>query len=150
MNKPGRQQVWPAASCLICLLLALRNEKGLEGTEFSGGWLTGPLLYMTEVGVVLFALALIVTFLFSRIAAGIALVSSALCLPLYLYFLAPIHFSQIFGGENQFKVRPATGFHVDVWVVAGLLMVAVTGYLCLCSFRRNRSLISDAPPPQSP
>lgn len=133
----------------MCVILALRNTKRLEGTEFSGGWLTGPLLSMTEIGTVLFALALIVAFLFPRIAAGIALVSSVLCLPLYLYFIAPVHFGQIFGSGHQFKVPPGTNFHVDVWVLAGLLILAVTGYLCLHDFRRNQSLTSGAQPPQS-
>jgi len=28
--------------------VALRNTNGLEGTEFTGGWLTGPLLSMID------------------------------------------------------------------------------------------------------
>ena len=99
---------------------------------------------MTEVGTVLFAIDFIAALLFPRIAAGVALVSSALCLPLYLYFLAPVHFSQIFGSGHEFKVPPGRDFHVDVWALAGLLILAVTGYLCFRSFRRNRSLISNA------
>jgi hypothetical protein len=143
VNKQRRQRTWLAAGCLMCFLLALRNTKGLEGTEFSGGWLTGPLLSMTDVGTILFAIAFIAAFFFPRIAAGVALVSSALCLPLYLYFLAPVHSSQIFGPEHEFKVPP--GFHVDLWALAGLLMVAITGYLCFRGFRRDRSLTSNAP-----
>ena len=42
MKKPGKQQLWLAAGCLVCVIVALRNTNGLEGTEFSGGWLTGP------------------------------------------------------------------------------------------------------------
>jgi hypothetical protein len=134
----------------MCAIVALRNTKGLEVTEFSGGWLTGPLLLMTEIGTVLFALAFIVAFLFPRIAAGIALVSLALCLPLYLYFIAPVHFNQIVGSGHEFKVPPSKDFHADVWALAGLLILAVTGYLCLHGFRHNRNLTSDAQPPQSP
>ena len=37
MNKLERQQVSLAASCLMCFLVALRNTKGLEGAECSGG-----------------------------------------------------------------------------------------------------------------
>jgi hypothetical protein len=134
----------------MCFFLALRNTKGLEGTEFSGGWLTGPLLSMTDVGTILFAIAFIAAFFFPRIAAGVALVSSALCLPLYLYFMAPVHFNQIFGSGHEFKVPPGTDFHVDVWVLAGLLVLAVTVYLCLHGFRYNRGLTSDAPPLRFP
>jgi hypothetical protein len=143
MNRPGRQQVSLAVSCLLCFLLALRNTKGLEGTEFSGGWLTGPLLSMIEIGTVLFALALIVAFLSSRIAAGIALVSSLLCLPLNLYLIVPVYFNQLFGSAHEFKVLPGRNFHLDVWAIAGLLSLAVTGYLCLHGFRRNGILTSD-------
>ena len=89
MKKPGKQQFGLALSCLVCVIVALRNTNGLEGTEFSGGWLTGPLLSMTDIGIVLFVLALIVTFLYPRIAGAIGLASSLLCLPLYLYFIAP-------------------------------------------------------------
>jgi hypothetical protein len=150
VKKPGSQQLSLAAGCLMCVILALRNTKGLEGTEFSGGWLTGPLLSMTEIGTVLFTIVFIAAFFFPRIAAGIALVSSILCLPLYLYLIAPVHFNQIFGSGHEFKVPPGTDFHVDVWVLAGLLVLAVTVYLCLHGFRYNRGLTSDAPPLRFP
>jgi len=123
---------------------ALRNTKGLEGTEFSGGWHTGPLLSMIEVGTVLSAIAFITTFFFPRIAAGIALLSSILCLPLYLYLITPLHFNQIFGSGHEFKVPPGKGFHVDVWALAGLLILAVTVFLCFHGFRHNRDLTSNA------
>jgi hypothetical protein len=90
MKKPEKQQLWLAVSCLVCVIVALRNTNSLEGTEFSGGWLTGPLLSMIDIGTVLFVLALIVTFMFPRIAGAIGLASSLLCLPLYLYFIAPV------------------------------------------------------------
>jgi hypothetical protein len=37
MKKPGKQQLGLALSCLVCVIVALRNTNGLEGTEFSGG-----------------------------------------------------------------------------------------------------------------
>jgi len=112
MKKPGTQQLSLALVCLAGVFVALRNSNGLDGTEFSGGWLTGPLLSMTDVGIVLFLLALIVAFVSPRVAAAIALAASLLCLPLYLYFIAPIPFSQVFGFGHEFKfsrVRACTG-----------------------------------------
>jgi hypothetical protein len=50
VRKPDIQQVFQAGGCLLCVFLALRNTDGLEGTEFSGGWLTGPLLSMEDIG----------------------------------------------------------------------------------------------------
>ncbi len=143
MNKPGRQEVSLAISYLLCFLLALRNTKGLEGTEFGGGWLTGRLLSMIEIGTVLFALALIVAFLSPRIAAVIALGASLLCLPLYLYLLVPVHVSRLFGSQHEFKVPPVRNFYLDKWAIGGLLSLATAGYLCLQGFRRNGIFTSD-------
>lgn len=106
-----------------------RSRKRLD--EFSGGWLTGPLLSMTDVGTVLFVLALIVTFTYSRIAGAIGLASSLHRLPLYLYFIAPVSFNQIFGFGHRFKVQPSGGFYWDRWAIAGVLTLTVTIYKSL-------------------
>jgi hypothetical protein len=134
MKKPGTQQLSLALVCLAGVFVALRNSNGLGGTEFRGGWLTGPLLSMTEVGIVLFLLALIVAFVSPRVAAAIALAASLLCLPLYLYFIAPIPFSQVFGFGHEFKVQPSAGLHWDRWAIAGVLTLAATVYVCLSNF----------------
>lgn len=134
MKKPGKQQLWLAVSCLVCVIVALRNTNGLAGTEFSGGWLTGPLLSMIDIGTVLFVLALVLTFMYPRIARAIALASSLLCLPLYLYFIAPVPFNQIFGFGHQFKVQPGGGLHWNGWAITGVLTLAVTTYACLHAF----------------
>lgn len=139
MKKPGSQQLSLAASCLMCIILALRNTEGLEGTEFSGGWLTGPLLSMIGVGTVLFALAFIAAFFFPRIASAIGFFSSLLCLPLYLYLIAPVQFNLIFGSGHQFKVQPIPNFPSErIWASAGVLILMVTGYFCLLGFQRSR------------
>ena len=131
MKKPQKQQLWLAVNCLACVVVVLCNTNGLEGTEFSGGWLTGPLLSMADIGTGLFVLALIVTFWTPRIAAALGLASSLLCLPLYLYFLAPVPFNEIFGFGHQFKSHPSGGFHWDPWAIGGVLTIAVTTYVCL-------------------
>ena len=134
MKKPGKQQLLLAVSCVGCLVVALRNTNGLEGTEFSGGWLTGPLLSLTNLGTVLFALALIGSFVYPRIAGAIGLASSLLCLPLYIYFIAPVPFNQIFGFGHEFKVQPGGGLHWDRWAIVGVLTLAVTTYVCFRGF----------------
>jgi hypothetical protein len=134
MKKLGKQQIGLATCCVVSVLVALQNTGGLEGTEFSGGWLTGPLLSMADIGTALFLLALIAAFLYLRVAGAIALVSSLLCLPLYLYFTAPVPFHRIFGFGHQFKVQPTGGFHWHRWAMAGVLTLAVTTYACLRSF----------------
>lgn len=131
MKKPAMQQVWQAISCLLCVLFALKITVRLEGTELSGGWLTGPLLSMADIGTLLFVLALIVTFVYPRIAAVVGLASSLLCLPLYLFLVAPVPFNQVFGFGPEFELRPSPGFHWKKWTVTGLLTLAVTSVLCV-------------------
>jgi hypothetical protein len=144
MKKPGTQQLSLALVCLVDVFVALRNSNGLDGTEFSGGWLTGPLLSMSDVGIVLFLPALIVTFVSPRVAAAIGLASSLLCLPLYLYFIAPVPFNQIFGFGHEFKVQPSGGLHWDRWAIVGVLTLAATVYVCLSNFAaHNRGQIPE-------
>jgi Zn-dependent protease with chaperone function len=131
VKKPNIQEVCQAGSFLLCVFLSLQITSSLEGTEFSGGWLTGPLLSMQDIGAALFIVAVVLTFVFSRVAAAIGLASSALCLPLYLFFIAPVSFAQIFARGHEFKVQPAPGFHWHMWPVAGLLALAVTLYVCI-------------------
>ena len=59
MKKPDIRQAIQSGGFVICAFLALQLADGLEGTEFSGGWLTGPLLSMADIGTVLFILAFI-------------------------------------------------------------------------------------------
>ena len=129
--RPPKQPSWLAVSCLACVVVVLRNTSRFEGTEFSGGWLTGPLLSMANIGAVLFVLALIVTFRAPHMAEVLGLASSLLCLPLYLYVVAPVPFTEIFGFGHQFKAQPSGGFHWEPWAIGGVLTLAVTTYLCL-------------------
>jgi hypothetical protein len=135
VRKPGSHQVALALTCLVGMFVALQNTKGLDGTEFSGGWLTGPLLSMADIGMLLFLLALVVAFLFPRVATAIGLASSLLCLPLDLYLIAPVPFNQIFGFRHEFKVRPGTVFPLDKWAITGVLTLAVTTYICIRGMR---------------
>jgi len=134
MKKTDTQKLPLAIICLVGVLVALQNTNGLEGTELSGGWLTGPLLSMADLGTGLFLLALIVAFIHRRVAAAIGLAASLFCLPLYLYFIAPVLFNQIFGFGHEFKVQPDGGFHWDKWAITGLFTVIVTIYICLSGF----------------
>lgn len=131
VKKPDIQQIYQASSCVLCVVLALKDTDGLEGTEFSGGWLTGPLLSMADVGTLLFVLAVVATFVFPRVAAAIGLASSLLCLPLYLFDIAPVPFAQVFARGHEFKGYVAPGLHWTTWPVTGLLALAVTVYVCI-------------------
>jgi hypothetical protein len=131
MKKPEMPQVWQATSCLLCVLFALKITDGLAGTEFSGGRLTGPLLSMADIGSFFFVLALVVTFVYPRVAAVVGLASSLLCLPLFLFFIAPVPFNQIFGFGHELKVQPSPASTGRIWTATGLLTLAVTSVLCV-------------------
>jgi len=145
MMKPSTQQLSLALLCLVGVFVALQNTGALEGTEFGGGWLTGPLLSMADIGTGLFLLAFVVTLVGRRAGAAIGLASALLCLPLCLYFIAPVPFSHIFGFRHQFEAQPSADFHWDRWAIAGMLTQAVTVYICL----RNLSSPVEGAQPRS-
>jgi hypothetical protein len=111
------------ASCLLCAIVVWRYGSDLEGTEFIGGWLTGRLLNLYDVGTFLFVPALLLAFFFRRIAAAIALIASLLCLPLYLYFVAPGPFRSVFRGEYSIPLQAT--FVWNRWAALGILTLVV-------------------------
>jgi hypothetical protein len=137
-----KRKVWQAASCLLCAAVAWRFTSHLEGTEFSGGRITGPLLDMQNAGALLFFLALILTFLFRRIAAAIILLAGLLCLPLYLCFTAPGPFRSIFRGE--WKTPLSANFVWDWWSIAGIVTVGFAACASLSSLRPSYRGVSNA------
>ena len=128
MKKDGKAKLKQATACLLCAALAWRYGSSLEGTEFSGGWLTGSLLDMQDVGSLLFVLALLLTFFYRRFAAAITLIACLLCLPLYLYFTAPGPFRRLFG-RVEWSVPLRTSFACDKWTITGIVVLAITAYV---------------------
>jgi hypothetical protein len=137
VTKPNAGQAFQAGSFVLCAFLVLRVMSGSDGTEFSGGWLTGPLLSIANSGNVLFILAAVLTFPFPRVAAGIGLVASLLCVPLCAFFIVPVPFAQVFARGHEFSVRPTPGFHWQTWPIATLLAVVLADYLCVRHLAAN-------------
>ena len=117
-----KQNLLQGAICLICGIVLYRFALPLEGTEFSGGTLTGRLLSLSMVSMALFLLAMVVTFFVRRFGALIALAGCILGLPIYLYFVAPGPFRKVFGGN--YSVPLQANFVWDSWAVAGILTIA--------------------------
>jgi hypothetical protein len=132
MAKFGKPEPWQAGSCLLCLAVAWIRLDDIGASEFIGGRVTGPLFTTSDCESFLFLPALILTFFHRRIAAGIALMASLLCLPLYLYFIAPGLFRCIFKGEYSVLLR--ANFVWNNWAIAGIASLIVSIVVCLRSF----------------
>src|SRR5258708_17115781 len=87
MPKFGKHELWQAGSCVLCIGVAWLHLDDIGASEFSGGRVTAPLFAMAGIGSFLFIPAIILTFFYRRIAAGIALMAALLFQPLYLFFM---------------------------------------------------------------
>jgi hypothetical protein len=131
MKSDGKTKLIQAAACLLCAGIVWRYGSGAEGTEFSGGWLTGALLDMQDVGCFLFILALLLTFFYRRIAAATAVIACLLCLPLLLYFTAPGPFRSVFKGSYSIPLQ--ANFVWGGWNITGIVVLIITAFIGLRS-----------------
>jgi len=113
-----------AVLAIVCFCVLLFRLDRYGASELSGGWLTGRLFRMADASAALFVVAVIVTFIYPRVAAGLALVASLLCAPLYAYIVAPGLYLYIFDGESSVLQRRF--FIWDNWAAAGLAVLLVT------------------------
>src|ERR1041385_1083997 len=97
-EKTRKSELWQAASFVLSLALVWTQAERIEGSEFTGGRVTGPIFMLFERGMFVFALAIFLTFVYRRIAALVGIVACLLCFPFYLYFLAPGPFRSVFRG----------------------------------------------------
>jgi len=146
MSKDLKQKLAQVAMCLLCASVVWRYASELEGTEFSGGWLTGPLLDLKDIGFALFVLSLVLTFFFQKIGAAITTLASLLCLPLYLYFMLPGLFGRVFGGVEKVHLR--ADFVWNRGTIFGILILVVAVGVGLRGFLATTQ--RKAPSPLSP
>ena len=119
MTEPNNQNVWQAIAFLACAGVLWIHLVDFGASEFSGGWLTGKILAMADIGALLFLSALVFTIFLPRVGAVVALVAILLCLPLYLYVIMPGPYRRIFKGEYSAPLqRP---FVWNSWAVAGIV-----------------------------
>ena len=129
MAKFGKQELWQAISCVLCIAVAWVHLDDVGASEFSGGRVTGPLFAMADNGSLLFIPALVLTFFYRRIAAVLGLMASILCLPIYLYFTAPAPFRWVFRGEYSVPLR--ANFVWNNWAIAGITSILVAIFVHL-------------------
>ncbi len=80
---------------LLSISAAWWRTDGLDGTEFSGGWITGRLLEATYIGILSYIIALLILYRVPRASAFLALIASFCCFPLSFYFFAPASFRSL-------------------------------------------------------
>jgi hypothetical protein len=119
MAKLSRQNVWQAFAFLACAGALWIHLGDFGASEFRGGWLTGKILTMAEVGALLFLAALVFTIFLPRVGAVVALAAILLCLPFYLYIVMPGPYRRIFRGE--FSVPLQRPFVWNSWAIAGIM-----------------------------
>ena len=132
MKKPGRNELLQAAAFLLCLAVAWIDDFGAP----DGGRIAGPIYSMFDDGWPLFFLAVLFTFFYPRVASALAIAATLLCLPLYLYLIAPGLFRSIFPGN--WKSPLEANLIWNTWAVAGLLSLAVAVFGSVRSFSGAR------------
>jgi hypothetical protein len=134
MTPPNKQKLLQGVAFLAGVGVLWIRLDDFGNSEFIGGWLTGRIFSMADDGGMLFLLALVLTIFLPRIASAVALAASLLCLPLYLYVVAPGPFRQLFKGV--YSVPLQDWFVWDWWAVSGittLFLVVLCSISCLLS-----------------
>ena len=147
MHKYMGHKLTQVATCLLCAVFAWNYEHivaPLEGTEFGGGWLTGPLLHLYDLGALLFFLTLFLVFFFPRTTAVITILASLACLPLYLYFMAPGPYRRIFYWVD-FGSTLRSDFRWNAPAVEGILILVLSSYVAVCSLLVSKQRKSKSP-----
>jgi hypothetical protein len=116
-----------ASLCLVlCGAVALVNYLDLADTELGGGALTGPLLDIELSGALLFILCGLAAWKFSAIARYLSIAATLLCLPLYIFLIAP-HAVLWMSSSVPSVAYPIFIFNTEA--IAGLAMILLAGLL---------------------
>jgi hypothetical protein len=129
-----------ASMLLLASWLSLRNTSGLDGSEFSGGRLTGPILTMCEIAIIVFVVGIVLAYPFPRIASVTSLLASLLSLPFLLYWIAPGPFRSVFKGE--YSVPLQSNFVWNKWsleTAIAILIVTTISVWNLFSVHRSQN-----------
>lgn len=137
MTRPNKQKVWQAAAFIAGVAVLWIHLDDFGNSEFIGGWLTGKIFSLADFGGILFLFALLLTVFLPRVASAVALLASLLCLPLYLYVVAPGPFRRIFKGAYSVSLQ-----HPFVWDWSAMSGIATLVFAATCSIYALRSLRS--------
>lgn len=142
MRSLWKQRLYQIAAYAVCLAISAYMTDLLGPSDFRGGSLTGHLWFSADRGGILLIAAILLAMPLPRIAAAIGMLAALLCIPLYVFLLAPLPFARVFAPHGEFSVRPAPGLHWEPLPLAGLIasLVAISiSIRALAAQRKNTS-----------
>ena len=141
MTKNRQVQYTQAAISLICMIVVWLFTAPWDGTEFSGGRVTGLLLHMANLAIVFFVIAGVLAFVRGVLGGAACLIGCLLAFPIYFYFVLPGPFRSLIRGEYSVPLRSSVAFTFS----SALGMFALT----LATFFSVRVLLSRRIPKQT-
>lgn len=126
---------------IVALLLAtwlmIRIDDAVDGSEFVGAPVTGPLFNMCEIAILIFLVGIALAYPWPRIGSVLGLGASLLSLPILVYFIAPGPFRAVFKGE--YSVPLQSNFVWDTWslppAIAILIVILISVWNLLPAHR---------------
>lgn len=122
---------------LICIVLNWKLTIGLDGTEFPGGRITGPLHSMSDAAFVLFIVSLLLLIRLPRVSAAASGIATLLCIPLSFLLLAPGPFRRIAGGKWTAPLD--SNFVLSRWTVGWSLALLTSVAVALAILLQPRT-----------
>lgn len=147
MDRKLRRKLLQGLGCIVCVALWWSGPAfELAGTEFSGGYITGPMLAMFDTATLVFLVAAIAAFFLPRMAAAIGLIACLLRFPFYLYFLFPGPFRWVVSHFTHLEWSTPlwAQFSWQTWAVLGIVIHAITA--SIWQVRSARSNVLDGTP----
>jgi hypothetical protein len=89
--------------------------------------MTGVLLEWYDAGLYLFMAALLLVFMWPRVAAATGVLAGFLCIPVFFYNVFPGVFRRLFPG--QYKISLLSSFSPDKWAVLAMLAIVSVSFL---------------------
>jgi hypothetical protein len=124
----------------LCLIAMWKNVASVDGSEFVGGIVTGPLFSSADAGLLALSGALVALIWLPRISAVLAITASLCSLPLVLYFIFPGFFQSVFKGN--WSVPMKTNFLWNTWAVFGLVTIFATLWVSVrCLATQNHEVV---------
>ena len=110
MTKNRQVQYTQAAISLICAIVVSLYAAHWDGTEFSGGRVSGLLLHMANLAIAFFVIAGVLAFVRVVLGGAACLIGCLLAFPIYFYFVLPGPFRSVFKGEYSVPLRSSIAF----------------------------------------